>query len=161
MLAQVGNTMYLLEGDHPLPVPAGSTVRVHFSFRYKVAAQVDIPVWASLYRYTLGIPNRVEAAQTKGYLPLTAASEWETSHAVIDVNVGSSVSPGVYGLAVELRGFDTEEWLDDCIEVTAVPGMMDMMGPLMMMGMMAVMVPMMSGMAGGMKKGENQEEQFA
>jgi hypothetical protein len=152
MQVQVGSNIYTLVEGQPLQIQAGQTLRVFYSFSYKVAETTSVPVWASLYQYMLGIVNRVAAAQTKTTITLDTAIAWQTYQGQIDIAIGSGVKSGVYGLIVESPGFkDAEARIDDCIEVTAAPGMTDMLGPLIMIAMMGMMAQMTGGMAEGME----------
>jgi len=152
MQVQAGANVYTLVAGQPLQVPAGGTLRVFYSFSYKVAETATVPIWASLYQKTLGVVNRVGAAQTKTTVTLDAAIAWQTYEGYVDVAIGSGVKAGVYGLIVELPGFkDAEERIDDCIEVTAAPSMFEWVGPLIMIGMMGMMAQMTAGMAEGME----------
>jgi len=152
MQVQVGSNIYTLVEGQPLQIQAGQTLRVFFSFSYKVAEQTSVPIWASLYQRVAGAVNRAEAAQTKTTITLDAAIAWQTYQGQIDIAVGSGVKPGIYGLIVELPGFkDADERIDDCIEVMAAPGMMEWIGPLIMIAMMGMMAQMMGGMAEGME----------
>jgi hypothetical protein len=149
MLVQIGGNLYALVEGQPLPISAGQTLRVFFTFGYKVAETTTVPIWASLYtgHWLPGVEiNRVERAQTKAFITLDRAIEWQTYEGQIDIPVGN-VSPGVYGLIVELPGFkDAEATIDDCIEALAAPGIMDWMGPMMMLVMLGMMAPLMEGM---------------
>ena len=141
--------MYALVEGQPLPISVGQTLRVFFTFGYKVAETTTVPIWASLYtgHWLPGVEiNRVERAQTKSFITLDKAIDWQTYEGQIDIAVGN-VSPGVYGLIVELPGFkDAEAKIDDCIEVRAAPGILDWMGPLMMLVMLGMVAPLMEGM---------------
>jgi hypothetical protein len=152
MLVQVGSNLYNLAEGELLQIQAGQTLRVFYSFNYKVAEVTTLPIWASLYQKTLGLVNRVESAQTKTSRTLDTALEWQTCDGQIDIAIGSDVQAGVYGLIVEVPGFaEAEARLDDCLEVTSAPGMASWIGPLMMIAMMGMMVQMTSGMNEGME----------
>ena len=152
MQVQVGSNIYTLVGGEPLQIQAGQTLRVFFSFSYKVAEQTSVPIWASLYQGVAGIVNRVEAAQTKTTITLDRAVVWQTYQGYADINIDSGVKPGIYGLIVELPGFaDADERIDDCIEVTAAPGITEWIGPLIVIAMMGMMAQMTAGMAEGME----------
>jgi len=139
MLAQAGSSLYTLTGGQPVPIQAGQTLKVFYSFSYKVSETTSVPIWASLYRYSLGVLNRVEQAQTKTTITLDAATVWQTCEGQIDIAVGN-VSAGVYGLILELPGFkDAGAKIDDCIEVIAAAGIMEML-PMLMMVMVMGMV---------------------
>ena len=149
MQVQVGNYIYTLVEGQPLQIQAGQTMRVFFSFSYKVAETTTVPIWASLYtgHWMPGIEiNRVDQAQTKTTITLDTAIAWQTYQGYIDIAIGSGVKAGVYGLIVEIPGFkDAEERIDDCIEVTAAPGIAEWIGPLIMIAMMGMMAQMMAG----------------
>lgn len=149
MQVQVGNYIYTLVEGQPLQIQAGQTMRVFFSFSYKVAETTTVPIWVSLYtgHWMPGIEiNRVDQAQTKTTITLDTAIAWQTYQGYIDIAIGSGVKAGVYGLIVEIPGFkDAEERIDDCIEVTAAPGIAEWIGPLIMIAMMGMMAQMMAG----------------
>ncbi|GAJ16191.1 unnamed protein product [marine sediment metagenome] len=142
---QVGNVLYPLVEGQPLPIAVGETLRVFYSFNYRMPNAADVRIWASLYKYTLGILNRKENAQTKQTVTLEKALDWKDYSGEIDIPVGD-IDPGIYGLICELPGYDVEDSIDDCLEVAAAPGIMDMIGPLLVIGLMAVMVSMMTPM---------------
>ena len=147
MQVQVGNYIYPLVEGQPLLIQAGQALRVFFSFSYKVAETTTIPIWASLYQRVAGIVNRVEAAQTKTTITLDKAIVWQTFEGYVDIAIGSGVKPGIYGLIVELPGFaDADERIDDSIEVAAAPGVMDWMGPLLMIAMVGMLAQTTQGM---------------
>ncbi len=148
MLVKAGGYVYTLADGQPLPIQAGRTLRVFYTFSYKVAAATAVPVWGSLYRKTLGAVNRVEQAQTKTSITLDPALTWQTGQGQIDIKIDSRVAAGIYGLIVELPGF-AEARVDDCIEVTAAPGLSEWMSPLIMIAMMGMMAQMAAPMAEG------------
>ncbi len=138
---QVGNSLFPLVEGQSLPVQAGEMLRVFYSFKYRMPADVTVPLWASLYQ---GSINRVEQAQTKTTVILDKATDWQTYEGHVDIAIGSSVKGGVYGLIVELPGYkDAEALIADCIEVLAAPGITEWVGPLMMVAMMGLMTQMM------------------
>ena len=142
--------LYPLTEGEPLPVGVGDTIKVFYAFRYKVPKESGIKIWASLYNYSPGYFDRKEAAQTKETIILEQALDWKDYSGEIEIVVGQ-VSPGTYGLIGELPGYtDAEHHIDDCIEVSAPPSMMEMIGPLLVVGLMA---GMMSVMAPGMEEG--------
>ncbi|GAH98039.1 unnamed protein product [marine sediment metagenome] len=145
MQVQVGNVIYPLAEGQPLPIAVGDTIRVFHSFSYKLPEAGDVEIWASLYKYTLGILNREGKAQTKQTVTLEKALDWKDYSGEIDILVGD-IDAGTYGLICELPDYDVDDSIDDCLEVAAVPGIMDMIGPLLVIGLMAIMVPMMAPM---------------
>lgn len=146
---QVGNVLYPLTEGQPLPVAVGDTLKVFYAFKYKMPETTGVRIWASLYRYTMGVLDRASAAQTKDKITLVKALEWKDYEDEIDIEIGQ-ISSGTYGLICELPDSDVEHHIDDCIEVTAAPGIMEMIGPLLVIGLMAAMVAMMAPM---MKEG--------
>ncbi len=161
MQVQIGNYIYPLIEGQPLQIPAGSTLRVFFSFSYMVDEDSSVSFWASLYQYRAGLIDRISGAQTKSVITLPQSIEPTTYEGYIDIKLQPAgmipvggISPGIYGLLLELRGYEDVK-IDDCIQVTEAPGIIsgitEMMGPLIMIAMMGMMVPMMSGMAEGME----------
>ena len=155
MQVQVGSNVYELVEGQPLQIQSGQTLRVFYSFSYKVAETSSVPVWGSLYQKTLGIVNRVGQAQTKTTITLDTSLAWQTYQGQIDITVGSDVKAGIYGLIVELPGFENAEArVDDCIEVIQSSGITEWIGPLIMIAMMGMMVQMASGMSQDTKEQE-------
>ena len=142
---QVGNFIYPLTEGQPLPITVGETVRVFYAFKYKLPETADVQIWASLFKYVLGIGNRQENARTKGTITLEQALEWKDYSGEIDIVVGQ-VGAGTYGLICELPDYRIWNHIDDCIEVAAAPSMFEMIGPLLVIGLMAAMVGMMAPM---------------
>ena len=140
---QVGNVLYPLVEGQPLPIKAGDTIKVFYAFKYRIPQTTGVKIWASLYKYSLGILNRQEKAQTKGTITLEKAVEWKDFTGEIDIVVGG-VSSGTYGLILELPEHDVEDKIDGCLAVAAAPGMMDIIGPLLMLGLMVLVVSMMA-----------------
>ncbi|MBA7558636.1 hypothetical protein ES708_00240 [subsurface metagenome] len=139
---QVGNVLYPLTEGEPLPVwsGVGDTIKVFYTFKYRMPETSSVRIWASLHRVT-----RVELAQTKDEITLVKALEWKDYEGEIDIEVGRIVS-GTYSLILELPDYDVEHRIDACIEVTAAPGIggMEMIGPILVIGLMAVMVGMLA-----------------
>ncbi len=144
MQVQVGGNIYTLGEGQPLQIQAGQTLRVFYSFSYKAADTATVPIWASLYTRTLGVVNREEQAQTKTTITLDKSITWQTYEGSIDINVGTGVNAGLYGLIVELPGFEgAEAKVDDCIEVTAGFDWTQMIGLMVVVMMMGMIMPMM------------------
>jgi hypothetical protein len=144
---QVGNAIYPLTEGQPLPISVGETIRVFYAFKYMMPVAAGVRIWASLYRYTAGLLDRSSQAQTKQTITLEKALEWKDYDGQIDIVVGK-VNSGTYGLICELPdyGADAGAHIDDCIEVTAAPGIFEMIGPLLMIGLMVAMMSMMAPM---------------
>lgn len=145
----VGNVLYPLTEGQPLPIAVGDTLKVFYAFKYKLPETTGVRIWASLYRYTMGILDRAGAAQTKDKITLVKALEWKDYEDEIDIEIGE-IGSGIYGLICELPDYDVEHHIDDCLEVAAPPSIFDMIGPILVIGVMAVMVGMMAPM---MKEG--------
>lgn len=145
---QVGNVLYPLIEGQPLPFKVGETIRVFYAFKYMMPQTTGVEIWASLYSYTLGILDREEKAQTKQEITLEKALEWKDFTGEIDITIGK-IGSGTYGLILELPENDVEDKIDGCIEVTAPPGIMEMIGPLLMLGLMVLVVSMMAPMMKG------------
>lgn len=145
----VGNVLYPLTEGQPLLIDVGDTIKVFYAFKYKMPETADVRIWASLYNYTMGVLNRQERAQTREAITLVKALEWKGYEGEIDIEVGE-IGSGTYGIICELPDYDVEHHIDDCIEVTAPPSMFEMIGPLLVLGLMAGMMSMMAPM---MKEG--------
>jgi len=146
--AQVGNVLYPLTEGQPLPIKVGQTLRVFYAFRYKLPDNAGVRIWASLYTKTpiIGTINREEKAQNKQTITLAKALDWRDYEGEIDIEVGQ-IGSGIYGLICELPDYpDAEHHIDDCIEVTEAPSVWGMIGPLLVLGLMAGMVSMMAPM---------------
>ena len=142
---QIGNFLYPLTEGQPLPIKTGEVIRVFFAFRGKVPERTEVRIWASVYHYVLDIMNRQEKAQTKGIMTLEATEELTDYETSMDITIGD-IGSGLYGLIVELPDYDVSDKIDDCLEVAAVPGIFEMLGPLLMIGLMVGMVALISPM---------------
>ncbi len=117
----------------------GETLKVVYSFKYKVISAITINIWASLYQVT-----RTELAQTKTTITLDEALDWKTYEGEIDIVIGAVSSGVLYGVICELPDYGVENKIEDCLEVSALPSIWDMLGPLLVIGLMAGMImPMM------------------
>jgi len=151
---QIGNFLYPLTEEQPLPIKAGDVIRVFFTIRGRVPQDTEVVIWASVYHYALGLLNKQEAAQTKGTTILEGTVELKDYERAVDINIGEIVpGSGLYGLIVELRGYEDAEGnpieakIDDCLEFTATPSIWDMLPSLiglgLMVGVMTMITPMM------------------
>lgn len=147
---QVGNVIYPLVEGQPLPITVGQTLRVFYQFKYKMPETSGVRIWASLYGYVYGIIARQELAQTKEMITLPKALEWSPYEGEIDINIGD-VPAGIYGLICELPDYDAEEHIDDSIEVPAAPSIFEMLGPLLVLGLMAGVMSMVAPAKEGVK----------
>ncbi len=141
----VGNILYPLVEGQPFPINVGETLRVSFAFKYLMPEDTEIRIWSSLYYYTpLGLFNREDRAQTKGVILLEKAEEWKDFTGEIDILIGQAPS-GIYGLIVELPdyGEEAEHRIETCIQVIGVASIFDMIGPLLILGLLAGIMPML------------------
>lgn len=146
---QVGNLLYPLIEGQPLPIEAGETIRVFFTFRGRVPQETEVRVWASLYQYVLGILNREEKAQTKATTILEGTVEFVDYERAADIVIGD-IGSGLYGIIIELKDYDVSDRIDDCLEVAKVPSIWDMLPSLIGIGLMVFMMSMITPM---MKEG--------
>jgi len=154
----VGNTLYPLIEGQPVQFTAGDTLKILYSFKYKMPEQMaGVRVWASCYRYTLGILNRASDAQTKGTIILEKAEDWTVFSGEIDIIIPqkAGIITGLWGLIVELPDYEdvdgnaVEEHIDNCLEATTPPGIFDMIVPLLGLGLM-MFITKSTGEEGGM-----------
>lgn len=144
------NISVLVEGQ-PLKIEAGRKLTVLYSFSYKVADTVSVPLWASLYRYTLGNLDRSSGAQTKTSISLERSIDWSTYQGQVDITPGS-IDAGLWGLIIEIPGFeDAGAKIDDCIEIAAAPGITGWIEPLILIAMMGMMAQMAAPVSQGFK----------
>ncbi|GAI36273.1 unnamed protein product, partial [marine sediment metagenome] len=115
----------------------GETLKVAYSFKYKVISPITINIWASLYQVT-----RTEKAQTKATITLDAALDWETYEGEIDIVIGAVGSGVLYGVMLELPDYGVEDKIEDSVNVSAPPGMLESFAPLLMIGLMFGVVSM-------------------
>ncbi len=146
--AQVGNFIYPLVEGEPLPISVGETIKVFYAFKYKMPEISGVRIWASLYNYSPGWLDRKEKAQTKETITLEKATEWKDYSGEIDIEIGD-IDAGTYGLICELPDYDVEDHIDGCLEVAAPPSMVEMIGPLLVLGLMAGMASMIAPMMKG------------
>lgn len=138
----VETSLVALANGEKVQLRPGDTLRVNYSFRYRIAKTVSL--WASLYLYSARfILNRVSGAQEKSAITLTESPEWQDYPGQIDIAIGS-IGSGSFGLIVEMPAVPgMEAKIDDCIEVVAAPGITEWIGPLMVIAVMGMMVQMM------------------
>lgn len=147
--AQVGNFIYPFVEGQPLPITIGETLKVYYSFKYKIPERGSVRIWASLYKYSFGIIDRQGQSQTKEYITLEKSLEWKDYEGEISIVIGSmplsELEGNPYGLILELPdyGVEAEHHIDACIEVMAAPSIFGIVGPLLVLGLMAGVVSMM------------------
>ena len=150
---QIGNIIYPLIEGQPLPIKTGDVIRVFFTITGRVPQDTEVEIWASVYHYALGLLNKQEKAQTKGTTVLEGTVEFKDYEKAIDIEIGEIVpGSGLYGLIVELRGYEDVEGnpmeakIADCLEFTKTPSIWDILPSLigigLMVGMMSMITPM-------------------
>jgi len=124
----------------PLPIRVGQTLRVRYSFSYKVAETTTIELWASLFTRRAGIIDRIEYAQAKQTITLDRSLEWKTYSGEIDIAVQPRIGAGVYGLIVEIPKYEVSAVLDNVVRVAGIDlsGVVTIALTLGIVGMMAV-----------------------
>jgi len=128
----------LLAGEQVELAP-GDVLRVSCSFKYKVAEAITVVLWASL---GLGIGRDIESFEEISLEATLTPKTWEGD---IDILIPSGKTAGTYWLRAEIEGYpDTQTTIPDAAVISGVPSMMEMVGPLLAMGLMAGMVSMMA-----------------
>jgi len=145
---QVNDTIYSLAEGQPLQIKVGDVIKVYFSFKANIPERMTVNIQAALYRYTFGVLNRTPEATTKGTMTLESTGGVVRDYSTdIDITIMSGINADIYGLLVELPAYNLQAKIDDCLEVPKKQGLLDMIGPLLvlglMMGMMAMISPMM------------------
>jgi len=135
----------------------GDTVRVTASFLYTVGADTSVTVQAGPYHYIAGVLDRIGACFGSTVVSLPKTTTPIEKQFTIDFTltpasiIGTGgIQAGTYGLIVELPGTDFNVKQDDVLLVVAAAGIMDMIGPLLVSGIMMFMVSMVTPM---MKEG--------
>lgn len=131
----------------------GDTVRVTASFLYTVGEDTSVTVQAGPYHYVAGVLDRIGACfgSTSVSLPKTTTPiekqftiDFELTPASI-IGTGG-IQAGTYGLIVELPGTDFKVKHDSVLIVAAAPGILDAIGPLLVLGIMMFVVSKISPM---------------
>jgi hypothetical protein len=129
----------------PKTFNVGDTIRVTASFVYTVAADTLVTVQAGPYHYIVGILDRIGASFGKATVDLPMALTPTEKQFTVDFKL-SGIDAGTYGLIVEIPGTDINVKQDDVLIVAAAPSVFEMIGPLLVIGLMAAMVSMMAPM---------------
>ena len=125
----------------------GDTVRVTASFLYVVGADTSVTVQAGPYHYVAGVLDRIGACFGATSVPLQKTTTPTEKQFTIDFEltpasiIGTGgIQAGTYGLIVELPGTDFSVKQDDVLIITALPSILDAIGPLLVLGIMMFMV---------------------
>ena len=141
----VQTSLGALASGQKIELSPGDILRISISFKYTVAESTTVVLWASL---GLGIGRDIE---TKEEISLEAAITPKTWEGSIDLTVPQGVTAGTYWLRAEIEGYpETQVTLPDAVVITAPPSPIEMVGPLLVLGLMAAMVSQMAPM---MKEG--------
>jgi len=125
----------------PLPIRVGQTLRVRYSFSYKVAETTSIELQASLFVRRAGVIDRVNYALAKQTITLDRSLEWKTYSGEIDIVIQSGIRAGVYGLIVDIPRYEVSAVLDNVVRVIGI----DLEGLIslgLVLGLVGMMVPM-------------------
>lgn len=128
----------------PKQFTVGDTIRVTFSFKYTVDADITITLRAVPYQYVLGILDRIGASAGTKELRLSKATDRELQETIDFTLVG--ITSGTYGLLVEVLTPNYSVRADGVLIVAGAPSTLDAMLPMLMMLMMLGMVGMMMPM---------------
>jgi len=141
----VSTSLDALAAGEQVQLSVGGTLRVNVSFKYTVAEPTTVVLWASL---GLGIGRDIENKEEISLEGAITPKTWEGS---IDLTVPQGVTAGTYWLRAEIEGYpETQVTIDDAVVITAPPSPIEMVGPLLVLGLMAGMVSQMTPM---MKEG--------
>lgn len=129
-------------------VVIGETWRVSVSFKYVVPNNITVTLQACPYTYLVGILNRVDSCCGQSNINLVATATTLPKEATVDIYFTpkgeGGIADGTYGLIVEILGTDAEAHIDDYIIVSGnPPSIWEMIGPLLIMGLMVGMMAMM------------------
>lgn len=127
----------------PKQFAVGDTIRVTFAFKYTVGADTTITIQAVPYQYRLGILDRIGASAGHKEVSLQKSTDPQELQESVDFTL-RNITPGTYGLLVEVPGTTYGAKADDVLIVSEAPspwtGMFGMMMMLMMLGMVVPMV---------------------
>lgn len=151
----VNTSLAALATGEQVQLSVGDILRVTVGFKYTAAEDTVITLRACPYHYVVGVLNRVGGSCSETDIELERAATTTLKETTVDMPIvpaaEGGVSDGTYGLIVEILGTDVEDHIDDCLVIGGNPtGMMEMIGPLLVLGLMAGMVAMMAPM---MKEG--------
>ena len=129
----------------------GDTLCVVVDFTYTIAEKMTYTLRCGLYNRIVGVLNRIESVRNEENITfekaLTSVSKEESVDVMIIGEAEGGVADGTYGLIAEILETDAEVHYDDCIIVSGNPvSMMEMVGPLLVLGLMAGMVAMFAPM---------------
>lgn len=126
-----------LEVGKEIPLKPGNILVVDVRFNYIVSEPVDVTLWASL---GIGMGRDVES-----FLPIyldeaLTPKTWEGSTEIAIPTSG--IANGTYWMKVEVNG--TEITIPNAVIISGVLDIWEMIGPLLVLGLMAGIVAMMA-----------------
>ncbi len=129
----------VLEVGKQIPLGPGDTLVVKVSFGYFASEASDVTLWASL---GIGVGRDIESFLSihldKALVPQT----WEGTTEIFIPT--SDKTDAVYWMKVEVNG--TEVTIPNAVVISGMPaGTFEMIGPLLVLGLLAAMMPMLSG----------------
>lgn len=131
----------------------GDTIRVTASFVYTVGSDTSVTVQAGPYHYIAGVLDRIGACFGSTSVSLPKTTEPTEKQFTIDFKltpasiIGTGgIQAGTYGLIVELPGTDFNAKQDSVLIVASGAGVLDMIGPLLILGIMMFMMSQMTPM---------------
>ena len=140
-----------LASGQVIELSVGDTLRISVSFKYVVAEDTTVTLRACPYQYTVGVLDRIGGSCGEADIELERSTTAKLKEATVDMPIvpaaEGGIANGTYGLIAEILGTDAEDHIDDCLIISGNPvSMMEMVGPLLVIGLMAAMVGMMAPM---------------
>ena len=135
----VNTSLNALAAGEQIELAPGDVLRVSCSFKYVVAQAVTVTLWASL---GLGIGRDIESFEE---ISLEAALTPKTWAGDIDISIPTGKTTGTYWLRAEIKGYpDTQTTIPDAVVISGVPSVFEMIGPLLVLGLMMGLLAMMT-----------------
>ena len=135
----IQTSLAALAAGEQVELAPGDTLCVSCSFKYVVAQAVTVVLWASL---GLGIGRDIESFEEISLEATLTPKTWEGD---IDIPIPSGKTAGTYWLRAEIEGYpETQTTIPDAAVISGVPGVFEMIGPLLVLGLMAGMMSMMA-----------------
>lgn len=127
----------------------GDVVRVTVGFSYTVGQDITVTLRACPYQYILGVLDEIGSCCGEVNITLPKAVTLATKTEMVDFYLKpvaeGGIEDGTYGLKVEILGADVEAKLDDVLVISGNPvGIMGMIGPLLTLGVLMMMMPMLT-----------------
>lgn len=137
-----------LANGQVIELSVGDTLRVVVSFKYTVAEDTIVTLRACPYHYVLGVLDPIEGSCGEADIDLERSATLKLKEAIVDMPIvpaaEGGIANGTYGLIAEILGTDAEDHIDDCLVISGnPPSPIDMVGPLLVLGLMAAMVSQM------------------